>query len=200
MAAASVDSMIKEYLIFRGFSSSLKCFEADLRSSKDKSFKVENIIEQIQIFINSYDVLSLRNYWRYFDKRYFYRLGQEGHKSIKRLESSVLRLYVVHAIQNNKMERVTEFFEKYASDLQHDDSWKDWFVIPFMKNAEQNKVFAMYFTKFWQESVMLSLYNCLDTIFTHMPFPMLLNFENEKRKSDQLLEETAYLKEQLSIY
>lgn len=43
MAAAAVpmlDDIIKEYLVFRGFSSTLKSFESDLKADKDKSFRV----------------------------------------------------------------------------------------------------------------------------------------------------------------
>lgn len=42
MAAAvpMLDDIIKEYLVFRGFSSTLKSFESDLKADKDKSFRV----------------------------------------------------------------------------------------------------------------------------------------------------------------
>lgn len=42
MAAAipMLDDVIKEYLVFRGFSNTLKSFESDLKADKDKSFKV----------------------------------------------------------------------------------------------------------------------------------------------------------------
>lgn len=42
MAAAipMLDDVIKEYLIFRGFSNTLKSFESDLKADKDKSFRV----------------------------------------------------------------------------------------------------------------------------------------------------------------
>lgn len=42
MAAAvpMLDDIIKEYLVFRGFSNTLKSFESDLKADKDKSFRV----------------------------------------------------------------------------------------------------------------------------------------------------------------
>ena len=42
MAAAvpMLDDIIKEYLVFRGFSNTLKTFESDLKADKDKSFRV----------------------------------------------------------------------------------------------------------------------------------------------------------------
>ena len=38
--SVAVDSMIKEYLVFRGFSLTLKSFEAELKCDKNKQFKV----------------------------------------------------------------------------------------------------------------------------------------------------------------
>lgn len=38
-----LDDVIKEYLIFRGFSGTLKSFESDLKADKDKSFRVSSV-------------------------------------------------------------------------------------------------------------------------------------------------------------
>ena len=35
-----IDSMIKEYLLFRGFTSTFKAFEGEIKADKDKSFRV----------------------------------------------------------------------------------------------------------------------------------------------------------------
>lgn len=42
MAAAvgALDEMIKEYLVFRGFTNTLKYFDMDRKDDKDKGFKV----------------------------------------------------------------------------------------------------------------------------------------------------------------
>ena len=39
-AVPVLDDIIKEYLLFRGFTSTLKSFEADLKVDKDKGLKV----------------------------------------------------------------------------------------------------------------------------------------------------------------
>lgn len=193
----TVDLMIKEYLIFRGFPATLKSFESQLKNDKSKSFKIERIVECFSSFIHNYDIVELRKYWIYFDKLLFSKLGYEPYKVIKKLENRVLRLYVVHALQNNKPEKVSEFFEKYVHDLQGDDSWKDWFVIPFIKAPEQNKMYSIYFTKIWQDSVMASLANCLNTVLSSMTLPSLLDFDKENRKLKHLMEENEKLKDQI---
>ena len=35
-----VDSMLREYLLFRGFTATLKALESEIKSDKDKSFRV----------------------------------------------------------------------------------------------------------------------------------------------------------------
>ena len=48
MAAAvqALDEIIKEYLLFRGFASTLKAFEGELKLDKDKSFRVSILQEK----------------------------------------------------------------------------------------------------------------------------------------------------------
>ena len=36
-----IDSMLREYLLFRGFTTTLKSLENEIKSDKDKSFRVE---------------------------------------------------------------------------------------------------------------------------------------------------------------
>lgn len=84
-------------------------------------------MDNFSSYINTYNLEELKKYWTYFDKCFFSKLGHEAYKSIKKLESRLLRLYIVHAIQNNKQEKVSEFFEKNVYELQHDETWRDWF-------------------------------------------------------------------------
>ena len=52
--------------------------------------------------------------------------------AIKKMENSLLRMYLVNACTNNKPEKVHEFFEKLGNDLQHQLEWKDWFGKKFI--------------------------------------------------------------------
>lgn len=39
-----VDELVKEYLLFRGFSQTLKAFDNDLKAEKEKGFRVRILI------------------------------------------------------------------------------------------------------------------------------------------------------------
>lgn len=43
-ASITIDNLIKEYLIKRSFTNTLKCFESELSSEKEKGFRVRNTI------------------------------------------------------------------------------------------------------------------------------------------------------------
>lgn len=47
--------------------------------------------------------------------------------AVKKIEHSLLRMYLVNAIINSKQDKVLEFFEKMGPELQNQQEWKDWF-------------------------------------------------------------------------
>lgn len=69
-----VDGLIREYMLFRGFSGSLKSFDSELKSDKDKGFRVDKIIEQITHSINIQDLQGLRDIWNHLEGHMFSKL------------------------------------------------------------------------------------------------------------------------------
>jgi hypothetical protein len=61
--------------------------------------------------------------------------------------------------------KVLEFFELLAGELQGQPEWKEWFVLPFVKNPETMQTFEAYFNRGWPETLALSLTNLLSTVF-----------------------------------
>ena len=69
-----VDSVLREYMLFRGFSNTLKTFDSELKSDKDKGFRVDKIIDQMMGAINTQDLLLLREIWNHLDGHLFSKL------------------------------------------------------------------------------------------------------------------------------
>lgn len=69
-----VDELVKEYLLFRGFGSTVKNFDVDLKIDREKGFRVDKIVDQLLQFINNYDLNSLRDFWGHLDNRMFSKL------------------------------------------------------------------------------------------------------------------------------
>lgn len=120
-----VDYSIREYLLFRGFHSSLKAFEADLKTV-EKGFSVEKIMERISQCISTQDLASLRELWRNLSTFFFSKLDQVYGSAVKRIEANLLKLFLVTAHTANKPDKINEFFMK-CPELQSQPEWKDWF-------------------------------------------------------------------------
>lgn len=120
-----VDHSIREYLLFRGFSSTLKSFEAELKTA-EKSFSVEKIMDRISQSIATQDLASLRELWRNLANFFFNKLDHVYGTAVKRIEANMLKLFLVTAHSANKPDKVHDFFMK-SPELQSHSEWKDWF-------------------------------------------------------------------------
>lgn len=120
-----VDVSIREYLLFRGFSATLKAFESESRSA-EKSFSVDKIMDRITHSIATQDLNSLRDLWRNLTHFFFNKLDQLHGAAVKRIEANMLKLFLVSAHAANKPDKVHEFFLK-CPELQSQSEWKDWF-------------------------------------------------------------------------
>ncbi|KAK0183182.1 hypothetical protein PV327_001249 [Microctonus hyperodae] len=193
-----VDELVKEYLLFRGFSQTLKAFDNELKAEKEKGFRVDKIVDQLMQYIYAFDLSSLRELWGHLDTRMFSRLENHFVPGVRKLENAVLKMYLVNATMNNKQERVHEFFTKMTPELQGHSEWKDWFAFPFIKNPEDNPTYSVHFSKQWQDTMLVSLHNFLATIFQCMPQPTLLTIDEDTNKLKRLQEENDALRQALS--
>lgn len=178
-----LDDLVKEYLLFRGFSSSLKFFENDLKSEKEKSIRPDKITELLLSYVHQYDLTNLLDLWNFLELKYFsqitVKLGYTHDDISRKYELFILRYYLVHAIQTNKIDKAVEFFDQYVNKLQSQKEWKEWFCLPFTKNAEDLPQFSIYFSKNWIDKFMISLQNFLTITFQSLQLPHLLKYHDQ---------------------
>ncbi|GMJ06182.1 hypothetical protein HRI_004287400 [Hibiscus trionum] len=93
-------------------------------------------------------------------------------EALSKLEGSVLRCYIVHALQSGRKDKVVEFFGINGNDLllKSSSDWTPWFAISYLKNPSLDPQFRVYFSKEWYEALRLSLRNFFSEIFnvTHI--------------------------------
>uniref|UniRef100_A0A182NCM5 ARMC9 CTLH-like domain-containing protein n=1 Tax=Anopheles dirus TaxID=7168 RepID=A0A182NCM5_9DIPT len=193
-----IDGLIREYILFRGFSNTLKAFDNELKSDKDKSFRVDKVIEQILLFIHNHDLVGLRELWAHLNNHLFRNLEHHFATAVNKLEQSVLKFYLIVAYTSNKTDKITEFFTKLSSELVSQSEWKEWFFFPFCKNPEEHAAFAVCFTKQWQDTLLISLHNFLSTIYQCMPQPIIAKAESEGCLIKKLQEENGMLRSKLT--
>ncbi|NXE04718.1 WDR91 protein, partial [Lophotis ruficrista] len=200
-AAERTDELVREYLLFRGFTAALKQLDAEIKADREKGFRVDKIVDQLQQFVQSYDLAALRDYWSYLDRRLFSRLEDVYRPTVNKLKTSLLRYYLVHTVQTGRNDKAQEFFLKQASELQNQAEWKDWFVLPFLPAPDSNPTFATYFSRQWADTFIVSLHNFLSVLFQcmHILFcnPVILNFEAECLRSSLIQEENESLRHKL---
>ncbi|XP_037609115.1 WD repeat-containing protein 91 [Sebastes umbrosus] len=196
-AVERTDEHVREYLIYRGFTSTLKHLDTEVKADKEKGFRVDKIIDQLQQFVHSFDLFGLKEYWLYLDRRLFCRLEDVYRSTVNKLRTSLYRYYVINTIQKGNLERTQEFFQKQALELQSQVEWRDWFILPFIPTPEQNPAFSPYFSRQWSDTFLVSLHNFLSVLFQCMPQPVLLSFDAEVQKMMSVTEENEQLRQLL---
>ncbi|KAK5612088.1 WD repeat-containing protein 91 [Crenichthys baileyi] len=59
-AVERTDKHVREYLIYRGFTGTLKQLDSDIKADKEKGFRVDKIIDQLQQLVQSFDLFWSR--------------------------------------------------------------------------------------------------------------------------------------------
>ncbi|KAI8349228.1 WD40-repeat-containing domain protein [Choanephora cucurbitarum] len=187
-----VDELIKEYLLFRGFTNTFRAFESEIKIDKDKGFQVDKMMDELLGAVANGDIQALIDYYRYLDLRFFSRLDSRFQRTIKKFELCLLRHYLIHAIQHKRRDKVIEFFDTFGPELHGKPEWSSWFALPYLKNPMNDPTFEMFFSKQWVDNYTVSLYNFLATTFQNMPLPSLLSFNIDRvqRKTQQTELET----------
>uniref|UniRef100_A0A673MR56 WD repeat-containing protein 91 n=1 Tax=Sinocyclocheilus rhinocerous TaxID=307959 RepID=A0A673MR56_9TELE len=180
-AVERTDDLVREYLIYRGFTSTLKHLDSEIKADKEKGFRVDKIIDQLQQLIQSFDLTGLKEYWTYLDRRLFSRLEDVYRPTVNKLRTSLYRFYIIHTVQNT--EKTQEFFLKQVLELQAQPEWRDWFALPFIPAPEQNPSFSPYFSRQWADTFLVSLHNFLSVLFQCMHIQTLPSSE-KKNDSD----------------
>uniref|UniRef100_A0A8C5F585 WD repeat-containing protein 91 n=1 Tax=Gadus morhua TaxID=8049 RepID=A0A8C5F585_GADMO len=197
-AVERTDELVREYLTYRGFSSALRHLDTEIKADRERGLRVDRIVEQLLQLVLTFDLSALRDYWGHLERRLFSRL-QEGYApAVAKLTTSLYRYYVVNAIQKGNQERTQEFFQRMGAELQGAAEWRDWFALPFIFAPEQNPTFALYFSRQWTDTFLVSLHNFLSALFQCMHIlPALLSFDAELQHTTMLAEENQQLRQML---
>ncbi|XP_075993473.1 WD repeat-containing protein 91 [Genypterus blacodes] len=196
-AVERTDEHVREFLIYRGFTTTLKHLDNEIKADKEKGFRVDKIVEQLLQLVLTFDLSGLKDYWMYLDRRLFCRLEDVYRSTVNKLRTSLYRYYLINTIQKGNVEKTQEFFQKQAMELQGQAEWRDWFILPFIPSPEQNPAFSPYFSRQWADTFLVSLHNFLSVLFQCMPQPVLMSFDAEVQKTTSLSEENEQLRQLL---
>lgn len=123
------EELVREFLLFRGFRTTLQAYEAELATDFGRGFEVEKVMDLVfSCYIPGFDFGKLFGLLRYL-KRCFSSPSDAGFlPALAKLEASVLKYYVVYAVKSGQKEKVVGFFEAFGSELlQRSEEWTPWF-------------------------------------------------------------------------
>ncbi|XWS61261.1 hypothetical protein CRYUN_Cryun07bG0110900 [Craigia yunnanensis] len=160
------EELVREFLVFRGFTNTLQAFETELCTDIGKGFQVNKILDLIfTVYIPKYQAEKLVGLFSFFKQCSSWPETMML-DTLSKLEGSVLRCYIVHALQSGRKDKVVEFFGMNGNALLLKTyDWTPWFAIPYLKNPSLDPQFRVYFSKEWYEALRLSLRNFFSEIF-----------------------------------
>ncbi|KAG7383805.1 WD repeat-containing protein 91 [Phytophthora pseudosyringae] len=180
-----VDELVMEYLLFRGFTKSFQVFSAERKRDRARGFDVDQIISQLLVAVQTYQIETVLETWKFLTARFFNHLDASYASTLQQLETSLLRLYVVNAVKAGHREKAAEFFQLHADKLNASvaaqgagsDSWCRWFILPYIEHPENDAYFQVFFSQPWLEAFVTSFRNFLSLVFRNLPLPKLLAFQ-----------------------
>ncbi|KAL0304357.1 UNVERIFIED_CONTAM: WD repeat-containing protein 91 [Sesamum radiatum] len=189
------EELVREFLVFRGFTNTLQAFEKELATDIGKGFQVDKILDLIfSVYIPKFEADKLVDLLSFF-RNCFSFSDSNLIPVISKLDQSILRYYIVNALKCGRKDKVLEFFGAFGNDLlRRDDSWSSWFAIPYLQNAHLDPQFRVYFSEEWFRALHLSVMNFL----TYSRTPALLKISSERDTVKHLKKEINQLNLKLS--
>ncbi|KAJ0468329.1 putative transcription factor WD40-like family [Helianthus annuus] len=193
------EELVREFLFFRGFTSTLQSFDKELATDIGKDFHKDKIFDLIfSLYIPKFQPDNLISLLTFF-KQCFSSSETLLISTLSKLEISILRYYIVNCVKFGRNDKIIEFFKVYGDDLiRKDQDWMIWFGIGYMKNPNLDPLFRVYFSKEWFDALNLSVRNFLSEIFNGNRIPALLKISSEKHTVNHLKNDIKHLNTRLS--
>ena len=113
---ASGDELCREYLAWRGYSAALREFDAERSADRGAGLSADRLTELIfSTHVAGHDVAALCGLLDFLQARFYSRLDEAWAADTRKLESSVLRLFVVRALQAGRRDKVLEVRARAAA-------------------------------------------------------------------------------------
>ncbi|XP_030535524.1 WD repeat-containing protein 91 homolog isoform X2 [Rhodamnia argentea] len=195
------EELVREFLVFRGFTNTLQSFENELATDVGRGFQVDKLLDLIfSVYVPKFQAEKLVGLFGFFKQCLSSSsTGTVLLASLSKLELSVMRYYIVYAVRSGRRDKVLEFFGTSGNDLMRkDQDWTPWFAIPYVKSPSTDPHFRLYFSKEWYEALRVAVRNFFDEIFNGTRIPALLSISLEKNTISRLKKEIKQLNSKLA--
>uniref|UniRef100_A0A7S3NHK2 ARMC9 CTLH-like domain-containing protein n=1 Tax=Aureoumbra lagunensis TaxID=44058 RepID=A0A7S3NHK2_9STRA len=123
-----------------------------------------------------------------------------GNDSIEELQQDEERALWSLAAGDESATPTTDFFRRERDNKEKEEEscqeifdytgrngrrWREWFAMPHLPEPHKDPVFRLYFSRQWQDDLLVALRNFLAAVFARAPPPKLLLLEKWHRSSAQ---------------
>lgn len=102
-----VDELVRDYLLYRGFVSTLKSFEVDQKNDRTRAMRADKIVESLAGHIDAGELETLRDTWHHLDTQMFRRLEHSYQNPVRKMELGLYRFYLVTCVSTGKADKVS---------------------------------------------------------------------------------------------
>lgn len=125
------EELVREFLVFRGFTGSLQAYESELSTEIGRNFQVDKILDLVfSEYIPKYQLGRLVGLFTFFKQCFTSPADTELFSTLVKLELSVFRYYIVNALKSGRQDKVVEFYSESGYYLmQKREDWQAWFGV-----------------------------------------------------------------------
>lgn len=80
-------------------------------------FHAIQIVEQIYVYIENYQIGDFIDLWDFLNKRFFMHLDQQNLLLLDNMKSDLIKFYLVNLINHSKKKEMTDFFDAYSHEI-----------------------------------------------------------------------------------
>ncbi|GLC41268.1 WD repeat-containing protein 91 [Pleodorina starrii] len=196
-----VDTLFKEYLLFRGFTATLQSFGAELAADRCCGFQAEALCELIfGQLLPQCRTTQLMELLELLADRLYSQLDGRFEALVERMEVALVKAALVTCVRSGKQDKVSEFFRHYGDSLLSGPEagvWRQWAALAFVPTPRKDPAFQAYFNPEWLNLLEVSFRNFLCQVMASLPLPAVLRFNADRRQRLALQQQVDSLQRQL---
>ncbi|EFJ45079.1 hypothetical protein VOLCADRAFT_94556 [Volvox carteri f. nagariensis] len=160
-----VDTLFKEYLLFRGFTATLQSFSAELEADRCCGFQAEALCELIfGQLLPQCRTSQLMEVLELLADRLYSQLDGRFEAVVERMEVALMKAALVTSVKAGRQDKegggeaarksglVAEFFRQHGDALLSGPEagvWRQWAALAFVPNPRKDPAFQAYFSPDW---------------------------------------------------
>eukprot|EP00940_MAST-03C_sp_MAST-3C-sp2_P000096 g96.t1 len=188
------DDLVKEYLVFRGFTDTLVTLGNEQKGHKHLAFNAKNIVDRLFDLVKNGDADGLMKCWRFMDVRFFENLEDEqSWDAAKSFKVCLKKYFIAMCIKSGANEKALAFLKKECQRRHavgsDEGTWREWYALPFIEDPASDARCGMYFNSTWINRFRDSLTNFLTSVFRRLPLPNIMNFRTLRLDTQRMATE-----------